>query len=431
MAVNRIVVTGMGAVTSVGNDVATFWDSLVGAHSGIAPITSFPTGDAPPIYAGEVKGLSAERTGLPRRKLKVMGRPAQLAFAAAHEACADAGIGLQERPAETRLGIILGVGMLNADVMELGRAFHATAAALAGESFDEVAFGRSGAPQLFPLWLLRHIPNLAAAHTSIAFDAQGPSNTITTGCVGGANAIGEAARILARGDADVMLAGGADARVCPLSLLRYRDIGWLATRDDLPGPSVSAPFDAGATGFVTAEAGAILVLESLQHAQRRGARIRAELAGYGGGNDAYDLLQPHPAGRGLARAMRRCLATGGLAPAQVDVVFAPALSIPAFDHAGGMALQHTFGTAPGRPLVTATRSLLGHAHAASAAVDCIAAIKAIEDSVVPPIANLQQPTVDLAFVSTTARPVALSTAMVAAYGFGGNAAALAWRGFAN
>ena len=433
----RIVVTGMGAVTPVGHDVAELWQSLLAARSGVAPVRGFPIGEFRPAYASEVKDFAPERAGLPRKKLKVMGRHAQLAYVAAHQACSDAGLTGDTAIADrSRFGIILGVGMLNADVTELGRAFYATAHASQGEphedagepeSFDVVAFGRHGGPELFPLWLLRHIPNLSAAHSAIALDARGPSNTITTGCVSAANAIGEAARLIARGDADVMLAGGADARVSPLAMLRYRALGWLATRDDVEPAAVSAPFDEDAAGFVNGEAAGVLVLESLEHARARGARVYAELAGYGAANDAHELLAPHPAGRGLERAAIRCMDRGGLRAADIDAVFSPAAGVPAFDRAIASALTSACGACPTGPPVTATRSIVGHTHAASAAVDCVAAIKAIDDSQVPPTLNLHRPIADLAFVTGGPRVGEISTALVSAYGFGGHAAVLAWQ----
>ena len=365
----------------------------------------------------------------------MMGRQAQLAFAAVQEAYADAGLGAAGSVVDrTRVGVILGVGMLNADVMELGRAFYATAAARradgdagAVEPFDAVRFGQAGAPQLFPLFLLRHIPNLAAAHAAIALDAQGPSNTITTGCVAAANAIGEAARLIARGEAEVVLAGGTDARVSPLGMLRYRDLGWLATREDGDPTAVSAPFDERASGFVNGEGAGIVVLEALEHARARGARIYAELAGYGAANDAHDFLSPHPAGRGLARAVSACLDRSGLTSGGTDALFTPATAVPASDRAIAAALTAVFPPERRRPAVTATRSILGHTHAASAALDCIAAIKAMQDSRVPPMINLRRPIADFPFVRETAQAGEISTAMVAAYGFGGHAAALALR----
>ncbi|MGH9411773.1 MAG: beta-ketoacyl-[acyl-carrier-protein] synthase family protein [Vicinamibacterales bacterium] len=426
MFARRIVITGLGAVTPVGNSVDEFWDALLAGRSGAGPLQGFMVNGSRPGYAAEIKEFAPDRAGLPRKKLKMMGRQAQLAFAAVHEACADAQL-TGDAPAVdcARLGILLGVGMLNADVMDLGRVFYATRRASDSATLDIAAFERAAATELFPLWLLRHIPNLAAAHASIALDAQGPSNTIATGCVAAANAIGEAARLIARGEADVVIAGGTDARVSPLAMLRYRDLGWLATRNDVPPSAVSAPFDRSAAGFLNGEAAAVVVLESLEHARARGARIRAELAAYAAANDAYDLLRPHPEGCGLKRAMTACLRQSGAdAP---DVVFSPATSVPAYDRAAAAALGSAFGG--DGPPVTATRSVVGHTHAASAGVDCVAAVKALETGLVPATINLREPIADLDFVRCASRDTRLSSALVAAYSFGGHAAALLFRGW--
>jgi len=428
MFAKRIVVTGVGAVTPVGHDVARSWEALVEGRSGVAPISAFDTGEARPSYAAEVKDFAPEQAGVPKRKLKMMGRQAQLAFAAAQQACVDAGLADADPKVDpTRLGIILGVGMLNADATDLGRTCHTMLRALNGERFAAPAFTRAAASELFPLWLLRHIPNLAAAHASIHLDAQGPSNTIATGCVAGANAIGEAARLLARGDADVMLAGGTDARVSPLGTLRYRDLGWLATREDVEPSSVSAPFDQEASGFINGEGAGILVLETLEHARARGARIYAELAGYAAANEAGDVLRPQPQGRALARAIVRCAEHAGVSLRAVDAVFAPAPSVPGYDSAIASALT-TVLNGSARPSVTALRSLLGHTHAASGALDCVAAVKAIETSRVPATANLRRPIADLPFVTDETREQDVATSLVCAYGFGGHAATLAFRG---
>jgi 3-oxoacyl-[acyl-carrier-protein] synthase II len=431
----RIVITGLGAITPIGNDVGEFWHALTNARSGVAPLQSFPTGEFHPRYAAEVKNFAPEHAGLPRRKLKMMGRHAQLALAASLEAVSDAGLASSPSlVAPERLGVTLGVGMLNADEMELGRAFHATRQAANSESnngehgsFDLCAFGKAGAPQLFPLWLLRHIPNLTCAHASIALDARGVSNTITNGCTSAANAIGEAARVIARSDADVMLAGGTDVRVGPLAMLRYRDLGWLATRDDVDPTAVSSPFDESAAGFVNGEGAGVLVLEAFDHARARGAHIYAELLGYGAANDAYDLLLPHTEGRGLARAVSGCLKRSNVASAEVNAVFAPAPSVPAFDRATASALATVYHATSKRPVVTAARSLVGHTHAASAALDCIAAVKAINESQLPPILNLRRPIADFDFITDNARHLDLTNVLVAAYGFGGHAAAIALR----
>ena len=421
----RVVVTGLGAVTPIGTDMATFWGGLIEGRSGAGPITAFDVTGCRPSYAAEVKGFAADAAGVPKKRLKMMGRQAQLAFAAVGQAWADAGLAAAGL-APPRIGLILGVGMLNADVTELGRAFHATArAAGPGTEFDEVTFCRAGGPELFPLWLLRHIPNLSVAHASIALDAQGPSNTIATGCVAAANAVGEAVRIVGRGEADVVLAGGTDARVSPLATLRYRDLGWLSTRDDVAPEAVSAPFDQDATGFVSGEGSGVLAIESLEHARNRRAGIYAEVLGYAAANDGADLLSPTHDGSALARATCRCLERSGVKPEEIDVVFAPAPAVPALDRATAAALTKVFGAGCRDTAITATRSLLGHAHAASAALDCLAAIKAINDSRIPATANLHRPIADLPFVTGAARRATVRKALVAAYGFGGHAASLA------
>lgn len=423
----RVVVTGLGVVTPVGGDTATFWAALVAGRSGAGPVMAYATPEPALSYAAEVKDFTPERAGLPRKRVKMMGRQAQLAFAAAAQAWQDAGLAGAGVP-PGRVGLILGVGMLNADVTELGRAFDAmTRAGASGES-DPVSFGRVGAPELFPLWLLRHIPNLAAAHASIALDAQGPSNTIATGCVAGANAIGEAARLVARGDADVVLAGGTDARVTPLGTLRYRELGWLATRSGVDPVTVSAPFDEHACGFVSGEGAGILVLESLEHAQSRGARIDAELLAYAAANDGGDPLVPNPEGTALEHAIARCLVRAELTAEAVDAVFAPAPSVPTLDRATAAALSRVFGRSGSRAGITATRSLLGHTHAASSALDCVAAVRSLGDGRIPAIANLHRPVADLPFVRGGARAAAVRSAVVGAYGFGGHAATLVFGG---
>jgi 3-oxoacyl-[acyl-carrier-protein] synthase II len=425
MFAKRIVVTGVGAITPVGQDADTSWQALLDGRSGVGPIAGFQAEGAKPPYAAEVKDFIPERAGVPRRKVKMMGRQAQLAFAAAEQACADAGLNGEDGRADpTRLGIILGVGMLNADALELGRTCN-TMAGEVGDSFEPSAFMRAAATELFPLWLLRHIPNLAAAHASIHLDAQGPSNTIATGCVAGANAIGEAARLIARGEADVMLAGGTDARVSPLGTLRYRDLGWLATREDIEPAAISAPFDKDASGFINGEGAAILVLESLEHARARGARIYAELRSYAAANDAGDVLRPNGEGRALARALQRCIDRGEIAIEDVSAVFAPAPSVPGYDSAIASALTAVLN-GHARPAVTALRSLLGHTHAASAAIDCVAAVKAMQAGAVPATANLRQPIATLPYVTDSAREQDLPAVVVGAYGFGGHAAALAF-----
>ena len=420
----RVVVTGLGCVSPVGHSASETWEALLAGRSGVARVRAFDVEGVRPGYAAEVKDLTPERAALPRRKLKMMGRQAQLAFAAVQEACADAGLSDGASVNRERLGLILGVGMLNAEVDELGRALYVMQQAT-GQAFAMSAFTRAAHCELLPLWLLRHIPNLAAAHAGIAIDAQGPSNTITTGCVAGANALGEAARIVARGEADIVIAGGADARVSPLAMLRYRELGWLSTRGDCDPEQVSAPFDACASGFVTGEAAAVLVLESHAHAERRGARVRAELAGYAAANDARGMFVHDRSGGALQASVARCAnALQRRGSATIDCLFAPASGVRPLDAATAAALTEVPGLdGP----IAATRSLLGHTHAASAAVDAVAAVQAIGGCRVPSVRNLTRPIAPLRFADGELPSRPIETALVGAYGFGGHAAALAFR----
>lgn len=422
----RVVITGYGAISSVGNDVGALWEALALGRSGVAPISSFPVGSFRPDYAAEARSFVPATLGLAARKLKLMGRHAQLALAATSEANDAARlIGTAEAPPPERVGIVLGTGMLAADVDELGRALAATARARADGGFDLVTFGRHGVAQLFPLWLLRHIPNMTSAHASIAFDLRGPTNTIMNGCTSALHALGEARRLIVRDAATALFAGGTDARISPLALLRYRDLGWLATRDDLPPTAVSAPFDAHATGFVCGEGAAVLVLEEMEAARARGARLRAEVVGYAAANEAGDPLQPSESGEALARAIASCLKQSALAPDEIDVVFAPANSLPRLDRAVARALEQIFGRR--RVCVTTTRAALGHAHAASSAFDAVAAVRALETSTIPPTINLRRPIADFDFVADETRSARVEHALVAAYGFGGHAAAMVLR----
>ncbi|GAC1446442.1 MAG: beta-ketoacyl-ACP synthase II [Pyrinomonadaceae bacterium] len=459
MYARRIVITGLGAVTPLGLNVESFWRELVAGRSGVARIQNFNVGDFRPDYAAEVKEFSPEAAGISRRKAKYMGRHAQLALAAAIEANADAKLN-DAMPAieRARIGTMLGVGMLSPlapDVARVGHAFGAMKELKLGEAntratnenavnadeplsedngeaFDMALFGRVGAPQMFPLWLLRHIPNLTGGHLSIELDTQAALNTITNGCVSAASAIGEAARVIARGDSDVMFAGGADARINPVAMLRYRDLNLLATKETHESHCVSAPFDEAACGFVNGEGAGILLLEDENHARRRGAKIHAELVSYAAANDAHDVLHAHAEGRGLARAIARCLKQADVAPDEIDIVFAPANGVKNFDRACANGLKTVFARNAKKPLITATRSVVGHTHAASSALDAIAAVKSLENGLLPPTKNLQCPLIEaneFEFVRDAAREVKTKFALVAAYGFGGHAAAILLRSY--
>ena len=426
----RIVITGLGAVTPLGNDVPTFWESLLGARSGVDLMKAETRAEILPAMVAAVKDFAPEKIGLPRRKLKMMGRAAQLMLAASAEASRDAGlIGKTMENLADRCGLVVGAGMLNAEILELSSSIKTAQNSLADktDAIDVEAFSRAATTELFPLWLLRYIPNMVAAHAGIFLQTRAVSNTIMNGCASAAFAIGEAVRVINRGEADVMLAGGVDARISTLAMLRYLELGWQTDEIKKDAASVSKPFDRDANGFVSGEAAGVIVLEDYEHAKKRNAKIYAEVINCGAGNDAFDVLHPHPEGRGLTRAVSDCLKSNGENAPAPELVFASANGVPEYDAATAAALKNSFEKFNFSPKVTATRSLLGHTHAASVALDAIAAVKSINENIAPPTLNLKNPIADFDFVRENSREMPISTVLITGFGFGGHAGALLLR----
>ena len=423
----RIVITGLGAVTPIGNDVGSFWNALLAGRSGSGLMKADTSDEILSVLVAAVKDFDAGKTGLPSRKLKLMGRTAQLMLGAVAEAGREAGLDSEtmETIAE-RCGIIVGVGMLNADITEFVKTITAARKYLSDKNapIDVENFSRAADSEMVPLWLLRHIPNMVAAHSSISLKTRGISNTVMNGCASAAFAIGEAARIIRRGDADVMLAGGVDARTNTFAVLRYLELGW-QTKETKDSAGASKPFDREAGGFVSGEASGAIVLESLERAEKRGAKIYAEIVNFGFGNDAFDVLHPHPEGRGLTRAVSKCLNDSSLP----EVIFSSANGIPEYDSAAAEALKNSFENFGFNPKVTATRSMLGHTHAASFALDTIAAVKSLDENIVPPTLNLTNPIADFDFAAETSCEMPISTALITGYGIGGHAGAITMRRF--
>ncbi len=426
----RIVITGLGAVTPLGNDVPTFWDSLLAARSGVDLMKADTSDENLPVYVAAVKDFAPEAVGLPRKKLKMMGRTAQMMLAAAAEASRDALLDAEtmEKLSE-RCGIIVGVGMLNPNISEFGSTLNAAQKSLSDKTcaIDVETFSRAAAAEMFPLWLLRYIPNMVAAHAGIFLQTRAASNTVMNGCASAAFAVGEACRIINRGEADVMLAGGVDARINALAVLRYLELGWQTDENKKDAASVSKPFDRDAKGFASGEAAGVIVLEDYEHAKNRGAKIYAEIVNCGAGNDAFDVLHPHAEGRGLTRAVTNCFKSNGEKTPAPELVFASANGIPEYDSAAAIALKNSFENFNFNPKVTATRSLLGHTHAASFALDAIAAVKSINESFAPPTLNLENPIADFDFVGERREKMPVSSVLVTGYGFGGHAGALLLR----
>jgi 3-oxoacyl-[acyl-carrier-protein] synthase II len=412
-AARRVVVTGLGAVTPVGLDVASTWSAVVGGRSGVRAITSFDPSRLTCRIAGEVVGVDPARV-LDRKAIRHTDRCTHFALLASQEALADAGLPerLDGELAEAT-GTIIGTGLGGSPTL-----------------FSEITtLVTRGPDRVSPFFIPMAIPNMPAGEVAIRFGAQGPSLATVSACASSGHAIGEAGEMIRRGDADVMLAGGTEAPVLEGLVAGFANMRALSTRNDDPA-GASRPFDCGRDGFVIAEGAATLVLEELGHAERRGARIYAELLGYASSADAYHVTQPSPGGAGAVRAGRRALVKAGASPDELDLVSAHATSTPDGDEAELAGLRTLLGAHAPAVSITATKSSIGHTLGAAGAIASVVAIKAMCEGVVPPTLNLVEPDPGAAGLDLTprqARDRRADTALVNAFGFGGQNTALVLR----
>ena len=399
----RVVVTGIGCVTPVGHDVTTTWDAMVAGRSGVAPIAAFDASNLDVRIAAEVKDFDPSRFVNPKEARR-MDRFTQLGLVAGLEAWKDAGIEVNERNAG-RIGVIGGSGIGGIGILS--------------QQF-EVLFTK-GPDRISPFLIPMLIVDMLAGQISINLGLKGPNWGLASACATGGHAIGEAAEIIRRGDADVMIAGGADAGIVPIGVAAFASMRALSTCNDQP-EKASRPFDAQRDGFIIGEGGGMLVLESLEHARARGARIRAELAGYGATADAYHVSAPSEGGEGAARAMRIALERARVQPRDVDYINAHGTSTPYNDRAETESIKTVFGSAAYDVPVSSTKSVTGHLMGAAGAVEAIACIKAIEDGVVPPTMNYEfpDPTCDLDYVPNEARRRPVAAVLSNSLGFGGH-----------
>jgi 3-oxoacyl-[acyl-carrier-protein] synthase II len=407
----RVVVTGIGLVTPLGLDRETTWEGIASGRSGAGPVTLFDASEHPVRIACEVKGFDPE-TALDRKTARRTDRFAQLAVAASREAVADAGLDIEAHPEPQRIGV-------------------SVAAAIGGLGTIERAFTHlfeSGPDRMNPFWITALIPNMAAGMVSIELGAKGPCATSCTACAASAMAIGDALLYIRTGMADVMLAGGSEAVITPLAFGAFAAIRAMSTRNDEP-ERASRPFDAGRDGFVMGEGSGVLVLEELEHARSRGARIYAELLGYGLSADAEHVTATDQSGQSPGRAMRMAMADAGLAPSDIRYVNAHATSTPLGDEAETQALKWVFGEeeAYGIP-VSSTKSMTGHMIGAAGAVESAVTILGMCRDTLPPTINLEtpDPACDLDYVPNEARPADIPYALSNGFGFGGHNACLAY-----
>jgi 3-oxoacyl-[acyl-carrier-protein] synthase II len=420
---HRVVVTGVGVVAPNGIGRRDFCEAIFQGRSGVSYIESFDTSGLNIRIAGEVKDFDVlPYLGEHKKNLKLMSRAVRFAVGAAALAVEDAGLQtIQLDPA--RFGVCMGAGITPVDVGELVNPIMQSVDS--DGVFDMGRFTAARAETIFPLWLLQHLPNMAAAHISILHHAMGPNNTIVTACAAGTQAVGEAFRLIARGDADAMLAGGCDSRLDPHLLVAYSAMK--AVSMSLRPPSeVSRPFDAERDGFVLGEGAAVLVLESYRRAKRRGAPIYAEITGYGSSFDAFGITRPEPEGKGAALSMTAALREARIDPSKVDYINAHGTSTKLNDLMETFAVKRVFGHRAASIPISSQKSMIGHLIGASGAVEAAATALSLHRGVVPPTINLAtpDPDCDLDYVPNTSRELTLNTAVSNSFGFGGQNASL-------
>jgi 3-oxoacyl-[acyl-carrier-protein] synthase II len=403
----RVVITGLGAYNPLGNDPEATWQMAANGRSGIGPLTTFDAGDLKSRIGGEVKNFDPVAI-FGRKDARRMDRVTQLAQAAAGQALTDAGLALDEEMRE-RTGVVLGSGMGN------------VASAYAGYS----AFNERGPNRVSPFFVPMMLFDAPAAAISITHGLRGPNIAIATACAAGNNAIGEAAKMIQRGAADVMLAGASEAPLVAPIVAGFNSAGTLSKRNDDPA-GASRPFDAGRDGFVTSEGAAVLVLEELEQAQARGAQIYAEFLGYGSSADAYHISAPAEDGSGAAKAMQAALDDARLAPAAIDYINAHGTSTQLNDKSETKAIKTVFGESAYDLPISSTKSVHGHLLGAAGALEAVICIRALQTNFIPPTINQEtaDPECDLDYVANKGRDKELNTVLSNSFGLGGHNATI-------
>ena len=404
----RVVITGLGAVTPVGNDVPTMWQSLVAGKCGITAITLFDSSEIPVRIAGEVKGFDADAL-FGRREARRNDRFTLFALEAARQAVDDAQLVFDDE-------LKRGSGVL------IGTAIGGVVTLLA--NYD--AFNESGYRRVSPFMVPMMMPNAASGTVAIKYGLRGPNFMIGSACATGTHAVGESAEIIRRGDAQIMVCGGSEAVLAPLTISAFANMGALSTRNDEPERSCR-PFEAQRDGFVMGEGAGVMVLESLAHAQRRDAHIYAELVGYGATADAYHITAPAEDGGGAAEAMGMALESAGLELQDVDYINAHGTGTPLNDQTESRAIRRLFGSHADNLMVSSSKSMMGHLMGAAGAAEAIACVKTLQTGWVHPTINYEQadPDCDLDYVPNQAREVHPRVVLSNSFGFGGHNACLA------
>jgi 3-oxoacyl-[acyl-carrier-protein] synthase II len=407
----RVVVTGIGLICGVGHNTQEVWQALLAGKSGIERITSFDTSLFACQIAAEVKNFDPLQY-IEKKEARKMGRFIHLAIAAADEALQSANFKIANEEMAERTGVDIGSGIGGFDIIER----------------EHSNLLNGGPRKISPFFIPSAIVNLAAGQVSMRHNAKGPNEATCTACTTSAHSIGDAARIIKYGDADVMIAGGSEAAITPMGVGGFAAMRALSTRNDDPHRS-SRPWDKDRDGFVIGEGAGILILEELEYAQKRGARILAEVAGYGMSADAYHITQPAENGEGGYRVMRNAMRDAGIQPDQVGYVNAHGTSTPLGDELEAAAIKRAFGDHAHKMLVSSTKSMTGHLLGGAGGLEAGITVLALRDQIVPPTINLENPSegCDLDFVPHTARKVQMEYAMSNSFGFGGTNGCLVFK----
>lgn len=410
----RVVITGLGAVTPIGIGKDEFWQALLAGKSGIGKITRFDASEYTTQIAGEVKDFDPTKY-IDKKEAKRMDPFTQFAVAASKMAFEDSGIDLESED-RTRIGTMIGTGIGGMDT--LNEQYH--------NLFDK------GPNRISPFFIPMMIGNMAAGQTSITFGLQGPCSCVMTACATGTNAIGDAFKIIQRGDADVMVAGGTEAAISPIAVAGFCSMKALSTRNDEP-EKASRPFDKDRNGFVMGEGAGVVILESLEHAIARGAHIYAEIVGYGSNADAYHITAPAPEGAQAAKCMAMALKDGGIEAEAVDYINAHGTSTPLNDKNETLAIKSLFGEHAYKLAVSSIKSMTGHLLGAAGGIECIATVLTLENDMIPPTINCDEPDeeMDLDYVPHTSRKQVVNVALSNSLGFGGHNATILLKKFKN
>lgn len=403
----RVVVTGLGCVSPVGNDVPTTWQNIIDGKSGAGLITHYDTTDYVCKIAAEVKGFDGNSLYGPKESRR-MDRCTQFALSSGQQAVEDAKIDINDNNRD-RIGAVIGTGIGGIETLY--------------EQFSN--FTERGPSRVSPFLVPMMLPDTPGSNLAIKLGLRGTNFAVVTACATGTNAIGEASEIIRRGQADIMLAGGCEAAIVPLAMASLSKMGAMSSYDGEPSRA-SRPFNQDRTGFVMGEGAAVITLESLEHAQTRGAKILAELVGYGSTNDAFHISAPAENGAGAAAAMQEALDSAGLEPVDIDYINAHGTGTPLNDRSETAAIKSVFGDLAYQVPVSSTKSMTGHLLGAAGAIEALFAVKVIQDSIMPPTINYEipDPECDLDYIPNHARQKTVEHVMSNSFGFGGHNAAI-------